>query len=115
MASDASAYWNGDLWRSMEASIDQQLGPGFDDDKRQRLFAAHAAALSQQEALADNLRFRTDSLETYYRDHVLCDRFFFTEAANILGADDFERLFNFPADAIDEHLQISDLQPKSGP
>lgn len=98
-----------ELWAPVEWSIDDKLGAGFSQVKRDQLFAVHQASAEQQEVLVSNNLRQGGNPDDFFRDYVKCERFFFSEAAEVLGPDDFMTLFGFPLDKIDEHLKFDHL------
>jgi hypothetical protein len=109
-----SEHHSGDLWESIENSIDERLGADYDSEKRQRLFAAHLATSSKQATLITVLEQPNGCPATFFKDYMLSERFFFKKAADILGASDFQCLFRFPIDGIDAHLEIEGLEQAAG-
>lgn len=98
-----------EIWASIEYSIDEKLGVGFDQTKRDQLFAAHQASSSQQAILVSNNERHGGCPDSFFRDYVKCEHFFLSEAAEVLGPSDFKTLFGLAADQIEEHLQFDHL------
>lgn len=98
-----------EVWASIEHSIDEKLGVGFDQVKRDQLFAAHQTSSSQQAILVSNNEWHGGCPDAFFRDYVRCEHFFLSEAAEILSPSDFMTLFGFAADQIDEHLKFDHL------